>query len=105
MDALVAAAIHDAKNALMSVDQQLDEIQRRPATADFSLPRAAIGRVAQQLSELLTLYRAQNGQLRLAIDDHDLANFLDDLVVELGPLPKHLTLKLAAWCATSPPAG
>lgn len=94
MDALVAAAIHDAKNALMSVDQQLDEIQRRPATADFSLPRAAIGRVAQQLSELLTLYRAQNGQLRLAIDDHDLANFLDDLVVELGPLPKHLTLKL-----------
>ena len=36
MDALVAAAIHDAKNALMSVDQQLAEIACRPAGADFS---------------------------------------------------------------------
>jgi signal transduction histidine kinase len=30
--------------------------------------------------------------LRLAIDDHDLADFMDDLVSELGPLPAGITL-------------
>lgn len=105
LDPLVAAAIHDAKNALMAIDLQLAQMQSRPASADFPPTRAAIARVADQLSELLTLYRAQGGQLRLAIDDHDLADFIDDLVTELGPLPGGLTLtldhpaisKISAW--------
>jgi len=87
MDALVAAAIHDAKNALMALDSQLDAAQRRPATADFSAARAGVARIAGQLTELLTLYRAEGGRLRLAIDDHDLADFIDDVLAELGPLP------------------
>lgn len=92
IDALVAAAIHDAKNALMALDTQLGEIERRPASADFSAARATTSRIAGQLSELLTLYRAQGGQLRLAIDDHDLHDFIDDLMTELGPLPEGIQL-------------
>ncbi len=105
LDPLVAAAIHDAKNALMALDTQLAEMQRRPASADFLSTRGAIARIAGQLTKLLTLYRAQGEQLRLAIDDHDLSDFVDDLVTELGPLPIGITLtcdraaisKMGAW--------
>lgn len=91
-DPLVAAAIHDAKNALLALDTQLAEAQRRPASADFAATRATVARIAGQLAELLTLFRAGNGQLRLAIDDHDLFDFLDDLRAELGPLPAGIEL-------------
>lgn len=92
LDPLVAAAIHDAKNALMALDSRLAAAQCRPASADFSTLRGSVTLIAEQLTELLTLYRAQGGQLRLAIDDHDLADFIDDLVSELGPLPAGITL-------------
>lgn len=98
MDALVAAAIHDAKNALMVLDQQLADMQsgasQSAANADILPARAAVARIAGQLTELLTLYRAQGGQLRLAIDDHDLTNFVADLVAELGPTPANITLTI-----------
>ena len=105
IDALVAAAIHDAKNALMTLDNQLAEAACRPAGADFSAARATTSRIAGQLTELLTLYRAQGGQLRLAIDDHDLPDFIDDLIAELGPPPGGIQLdchldaanQLGAW--------
>jgi signal transduction histidine kinase len=92
LDPLIAAAIHDAKNALMALDSQLAAAQCRPASADFSTLRGSVSRIAGQLTELLTLYRAQGGQLRLAVDDHDLADFIDDLIMELGQLPDGITL-------------
>ncbi|MDP1526596.1 MAG: sensor histidine kinase [Rhodocyclaceae bacterium] len=101
IDALVAAAIHDAKNALMALDTQLGEIERRPASADFAAARATTSRIAGQLAELLTLYRAQGGQLRLAIDDHDLHDFIDDLLTELGPLPAGITLDVERSAAAT----
>ena len=91
-DPLVAAAIHDAKNALLVLDTQLAAAAQRPASVDFPQMRGTVGRLAGQLAELLTLFSAQNGQLRLAIDDHDLTDFLDDVRTELGPLPAHLAL-------------
>jgi signal transduction histidine kinase len=94
LDPLVAAAIHDAKNALMALDTRLAAAAHRAAGADFSAARADVARIAGQLAELLTLYRAQGGQLRLAIDDHDLADFLADLAAELGPPPEGIALDL-----------
>lgn len=100
IDALVAAAIHDAKNALMTLDNQLAEAACRPASADFSAARTTTHRIAGQLTELLTLYRAQGGQLRLAIDDHDLHDFIDDLIAELGPLPPGITFDIDRTAAS-----
>lgn len=94
LDPLVAAALHDAKNALLGLDAQLAEAERRPASADFPQARATVARIASQLAELLTLFRAQNGQLRLAIDDHDLGDFLADVRSELGSLPAGITLDI-----------
>ena len=101
IDSLVAAAIHDAKNALLALGTQLADAERRPASTDFSTARANVARIANQLTELLTLYRAQGGQLRLAIDDHDLADFIDDLVAELGPLPDGIALNIDRGAATT----
>ncbi len=94
IDSLVAAAVHDAKNALLVLDTQLAQAQSHPASADFSGARAQVMRVAAQLTELLTLYRSQNGQLRLTIDDCDLTDFLDDSACELGALPPGIELKI-----------
>ncbi|MCX8085277.1 MAG: ATP-binding protein [Rhodocyclaceae bacterium] len=94
MDALVAAVIHDAKNALMALDARLAEAESRPVSTDFATLRGSLARIAQELAELLTLYRAQQGALRLAIDDHDLLDFLDELALELGPPPEGIALKL-----------
>jgi signal transduction histidine kinase len=101
LDPLVAAAIHDAKNALLALGTQLAEAERRPASTDFSSARASVARIASQLTELLTLYRAQGGQLRLAIDDHDLADFIDDLVSELGPVPDGMVLDIDRGAAAT----
>lgn len=94
IDPLVAAAIHDAKNALMNLDARLAEAEHRPASADFRAARADVARITAQLSELLTLYRAHNGVLRLAIDDHDLADFLDEIAVDLTSAPAGIRLDI-----------
>jgi signal transduction histidine kinase len=103
MDTLVAAAIHDAKNALLALDTQLAALQCRPASADFQRCRASVAQVAGQLAELLVLYRAEGGTLRLAIDDRLIEDFVTDLGAEFGPLPagKQLAVALALPAAVS----
>lgn len=89
MDPLVANAIHDAKNLLAVLVGDLAEVSReyRHKTGEPGLPALRrAGQLAErlntQLVELLALYRAGEGSLRLAIDDHDLADFLDEIVAE-----------------------
>lgn len=106
MDALVAAAIHDAKNGLTALNTWLAEAQRESPSPAITEARAVATRVGAQLVELLALYRAGEGSLRLAIDDHDLAAFceemLDELALPLGPgmrIETHLeaAAQIGAW--------
>lgn len=90
MDALVAAAIHDAKNALSALGVWLAEAQREFA-AQAQKPSPALSRataiadtLSGQLVELLALYRAGEGSLRLTVEDHHLEDFLADLMAELA---------------------
>jgi len=88
MDTLVAAAIHDAKNALSSLGVWLDEAQRE-CEAQGSSPalmqaKAITATLSGQLVELLALYRAGEGNLRLAVEDHHLGDFLAELMAELA---------------------
>ena len=87
MDMLVAAAIHDAKNALNALGVWLEEAQRECA----SQPSPALARakaiattLSGQLVELLALYRAGDGSLRLAVEDQHLEDFLADVMSELA---------------------
>jgi signal transduction histidine kinase len=90
MDALVAAAIHDAKNSLSALGDWLSEAQRefstlakKPSPA-LSRATAIANTLSGQLVELLALYRDGGGSLRLAVEDHHLEDFLTDLLAELA---------------------
>jgi signal transduction histidine kinase len=79
MDALIAAAIHDAKNGLSALNTWLAEAQREHPSHALTEAQSVATRVSAQMVELLALYRAAEGSLRLAIDDHDLTDFCQDL--------------------------
>lgn len=91
MDSLVAVAIHDAKNSLNALGVWLAAARREHAAKGLdesspALERATeiTARLTAQLVELLALYRAGEGTLRMAVEDHDLADFLADMISELG---------------------
>ena len=87
MDALVAVAIHDAKNGLTSLNTWLAEAQREHPSAAITEAQTVATRIGAQLVELLALYRENEGSLRLAIDDHYLTDFCSDLFAELSLPP------------------
>lgn len=88
MDSYVAAAIHDAKNALNVLNTWLGEARRdAPASAALVQAQEVAGRVSAQLVELLTLYRAEQGTLRLAVEDHYIDDLLTDVMAELAAPP------------------
>lgn len=88
MDDLVAVAIHDAKNALNALGMRLDEAGRDCPSAAIGEARALAARISAQLVELLAIYRAGEGTLRLAIDDQLLEDFLADTVAEFDLPPR-----------------
>lgn len=85
MEPLVAAAIHDAKNALNALNAWLATAKRDCPSAALDQAQAMAGRVSAQLVELLALYRADQGTLRLAVEDQYLEDFVADVMAELGP--------------------
>ena len=85
MDSFVAAAIHDAKNALNALNVWLAEAKRECPSPALEQAQAVAGRVSAQLVELLALYRADHGTLRLAVEDQLLDDFLADVMAELPP--------------------
>lgn len=87
MDSLVAAAIHDAKNTLNALNTWLAEAEREHPSASLDKARSAVQRVSAQLVELLVLYRAGEGNLRLVIDDHYPGDMVRELLAEVAPLP------------------
>ncbi|WIM05419.1 MAG: HAMP domain-containing histidine kinase [Candidatus Nitricoxidivorans perseverans] len=87
MDILFAAAIHDAKNVLNALNAALGEAGRNCPSPALDRARDMAARVSAQLVELLAIYREGQGSLRLAIDDHDVGDFLDDTLAELDAGP------------------
>lgn len=88
MDSYVAAAIHDAKNALNVLNTWLGEARRDcPSSPALVQAQEVAGRVSAQLVELLTLYRAEQGTLRLAVEDHYVDDLLADVMAELAAPP------------------
>ncbi|RTL54978.1 MAG: HAMP domain-containing histidine kinase [Rhodocyclaceae bacterium] len=105
MDTLLATVIHDAKNGLATLGAWLE--QARAQTPSPALEEACrqAQRINTQLVELLALHRGSEGTLRLAIADHDLADFVDDLKAEwLAPPQSTITVswpadagRIGAW--------
>ncbi|MCK9388566.1 MAG: ATP-binding protein [Sulfuritalea sp.] len=83
MNPLIAGAIHDAKNGLNLLNTWLDEARRTTPSLAIDEARAVAARVGAQLVELLVLYRAGEDNLRLVIEDHDLADFCQEVTSEI----------------------
>jgi signal transduction histidine kinase len=86
MEILLAAAIHDAKNALNALGVWLDKAQLECGgqSAALNQAKAVTATISGQLVELLALYRAGEGNLRMAVEDQHLEDFLGDLMSELS---------------------
>lgn len=83
MSPLVAGCIHDAKNGLNLLNTWLEEARRTAPSPALDEARAVAARISAQLVELLALYRAGEGSLRLAIEDHDLLDFCAEVTEEI----------------------
>ncbi len=92
MDSLVAVAIHDAKNALNALNVWLAEARRDCQAPALERAQEVAGNVSAQLVQLLTLYRAGEGSLRLAVEDRQLDDFLADVMAELAPPPTAIAI-------------
>lgn len=84
MNALIAAAIHDAKNGLHALNACLIKAQNQAPSPALDEARIIADQIGAQLVELLAVYRASEGNLRLAVDDRDLREFIEE--VQLEPL-------------------
>jgi len=86
MEILLAAAIHDAKNALNALGVWLDkaQIECGGQSAALNQAKSITATISGQLVELLALYRAGEGNLRMAVEDQHLEDFLGDLITELS---------------------
>ncbi|MBK7765736.1 MAG: sensor histidine kinase [Sulfuritalea sp.] len=82
MNPLIAGAIHDAKNGLNLLDTWLQEARRTTPSPAIDEARAVAARIGAQLVQLLALYRAGENSLRLAIEDHDLTDFCQEVTSE-----------------------
>lgn len=82
MNPLIAGAIHDAKNGLNVLDTWLQEARRATPSPAIDEARAVAARIGAQLVQLLALYRAGENSLRLAIEDHDLIDFCQEVTSE-----------------------
>lgn len=82
MDNLVAAALHDAKNALAALQVWLDQARKQAPSEPLDQAKAMATRLGTQLVELLAVYRQEQGSLRMSVADHDLCDFIDDLRAE-----------------------
>jgi signal transduction histidine kinase len=80
---LIAGAIHDAKNSLNVLNTWLEEARRSAPSTAIDEARAVAARVSAQLVELLVLYRSSENSLRLAVEDHDLMDFCQEVTGEI----------------------
>jgi signal transduction histidine kinase len=84
---VLASSIHDIKNALGMVLNTLEDMSSDPNSALAGDPKAVIlqleaRRANNDLIQLLTLYKFDNGQLSTHMVEHNLEDFLEEIVVD-----------------------
>lgn len=85
MDSLVATVIHDAKNSLAVLGVLLAQARGRVGgIPELQRAETLATQINTQLVQLLVLYRAGEGSLRLTVDDQNLTDFLEEVLVDLA---------------------
>ena len=100
---VLASSVHDIKNALSMVTNTLDELVCDPSTGLADNPKVArlemeTQRVNNNLIQLLVLYKSENKQLSINIDEHNVDDFISDVVVEFERLANAQGITLESEC-------
>ena len=86
--AIIASSVHDMKNSLCMLLGALDEITEKcdlstcPSSKGFSHVRYEGNRVNNSLIQLLSLYRIENSQYSLLLEENDLEECLEECFLE-----------------------
>ncbi len=100
---VLASTIHDMKNALSIIIHSADVLSTKLETikggeSETALLRYEVSRVNGLLVQLLALYKAENNQLPLNVDYHNVYDFLEEQLLNQDDLLKtknlHTTLSV-----------
>jgi signal transduction histidine kinase len=105
-DVLMATVVHDLKNSLGVLVEELASLQSAAAdsalAADVNNAHGIASQLAAKLIGFLTLYRAQSGALVAATRDHNPEDFLNEVLGSLV-LPKSAPRVHLEVAPSSPP--
>ena len=100
---VLASAIHDIKNSLGMVINTVEELTADPLSELAGNPKALTLQLEAQranndLIQLLTLYKFQSDRLSANIVEHNLEDFLDDVLSEHRRLAEAQGLRIECRC-------
>lgn len=103
---ILASTVHDMKNSLSTVINALDdlstELEEQPLPGNqLSTIRYETKRLNNQLIVLLTLYKLENKQYQLNIDEHLVGEFLHDALLPYQELLNLHHINIDVQCAAN----
>jgi len=103
---IIANSLHDIKNELAIVVNTVDELatehdQSAAHDPRFDLIRAEGQRLNSNFVQLLALYRIENQQFFLSIDNHNLYECLEEIALENQALLQYHQLQIELDCDTN----
>ncbi|MDO9048201.1 MAG: HAMP domain-containing sensor histidine kinase [Methylobacter sp.] len=99
--AILASSVHDIKNsltALRALLSQLENVYRDPKPTEFRQLEFETNRMNNCLMQLLTLYKIDLSQFSLTIDEHSVADILEDVVAQQSTLLSLGNIQLITEC-------
>jgi len=101
-NAMLASSIHDVKNSLGLVINTLDLFladSGKPLDArQISLLQFEARRISENLIQLLALYKSENNLLAAHIDEHDVEDFLDEIVTQENHIAEAKGIRMDVDC-------
>ena len=101
-NALLASSIHDMKNSLGMVintlDQLVEDTDKPLNLKKIPLLQFEARRINENLIQLLALYKSENNLLATYIDEHNIAEFLDELIVQDTKIAEAKGITISVEC-------
>ena len=99
--AILASSVHDIKNSLTTLRAliaQLENSHQDPKPTEFKQLEFETNRMNNSLMQLLTLYKIDLSQFNLAIDEHSVADIVEDVVAQQSILLSLGNVQLITQC-------
>jgi signal transduction histidine kinase len=100
---ILASVVHDIKNSMSVISNHIDDIQMIEGLSDDLRQRAKVmhkemRRANNQLVQILTLYKMDNQKLRPNIMEHNVYEFLEELMIEENALAEAQDIHIGIEC-------